>query len=298
MRYLKFHGTREQQIKRLRGQGWKFATMKNAPVVIGWHAEHGKIAMKAWGFKADKPAWYYIFPNEAAARDYSTKYAAGVQRNAEYRAKRDADRKAARCNGVEAIYAKAAKEGRVSCTEAAVCLRVVLAREFPSVKFSVRSDRCIRVSWTDGPSSTEVEAIARNYAGQGFDGMIDLRYNISRWLSRDGSMSLAHDTGTVGSAGVHSEAIGSAHAPDAVLVSVGSDFVFCEREISEPVKRDLCARLCAYYGLEMPDLSEEHALDRFLNTTQVHGDYLCSLLYQVTSGALKLPETNSVLMPG
>jgi hypothetical protein len=135
----------------------------------------------------------------------------------------------------------------------------------------------------------DVEAIAQSYAGEGFDGMIDMRYQISRWLSRDGSMSLAHNTGTEGSRGSAPEQIGSAHAPDAVLTSVGADFVFCDRAISHPVKLDLCRRLCAYYGLTMPDVSEEHALERFLNTTLVHGDYLCQLIYRASSGALQLP---------
>ena len=292
MRYLKFHGNRQQQIDNLRAQGWRFATMTAAPVVVGWHHERGKVSAKAWAFKADKPAWYCLFPNEAATRDYIARYVTGVKNNADYRAKRDADRKAARCDGVAAVYAKAAREGYITVTEAAVCLRVVLAREFPGVKFSVRSDTCIRVRWIDGPSAREVEAIAHNYAGEGFDGSIDLRHSIQRWLSADGSMSLAHDSGTEGSRGQAPEQIGSAHAPDAVLVRLGSDFVFCEREMSEPVKRDLCRRVCAYYGVPMPELPTCDDLERFINTTNAQGEWLGTLIYRVTTGAIELPSAS------
>lgn len=267
--------------------------MTGAPVLIGWHHERGKVSAKAWAFKADKPAWYYLFSNEAHARDYVAKYVAGVKSNADYRTKRDADRRAARCLGVDAVYMKAAKEGHITCSEVAVCLRAVLAMEFPGVKLSVRSDRCLNVRWVDGPTAKDVEAIARCYAGEGFDGMIDMRHSISRWLSRDGSMSLAHDSGTQGSMGTAPERIGSAHAPDAVLTSLGSDFVFCERSISPPVKRALCVRVCAYFGVTMPpDLAEETAFERFLNTTRVQGDYLSQLVHRAASGTLKLPALN------
>jgi hypothetical protein len=246
MRFIKFHGTRQDQIDRLREQGWRFATMTTAPVVVGWHQERGKVSAKAWQFKADKPAWHYLFSNEAAARDYVTRYTAGVKSNADYRTKRDADRRATRCDGVAAVYAKAAREGYITAAETAVCLRVALARAFPGVKFSVRSDNSITVRWTDGPTVKEVEKIAHSYSGEGFDGSIDLRHSIQRWLSSDGSMSLAHDSGTQGSMGHAPELIGSAHAPDAVLVSLGADFVFCERALSDGVKGDLLVWLCDF----------------------------------------------------
>lgn len=288
MRFIRFFGTRQEQIERLRVQGWRFATMTAAPVVVGWHQERGKVSAKAWQFKAEKPAWHYLFPNDAAARDYINRYVAGVKSNADYRAKRDADRKAARCDGVAAVYAKAAREGYITAPETAVCLRAALALKFPGVKFSVRSDRSIRVSWTDGPTIKEVDAVADRYSGEGFDGSIDLRHSIQRWLSSDGSMSLAHDSGTQGSMGYAPELIGSAHAPDAVLVSLGADFVFCERSLSDSVKADLCKRVCERFGVQMPDLPTRDDLERFLNVTRAPcGEYLSQLVYRASSEALE-----------
>lgn len=58
-------------------------------------------------------------------------------------------------------------------------LKKELETTFPGVKFSVRlgrgsmcTDNC-SVSWTDGPTTDEVEAVAGRYQGKTFDGMTD-----------------------------------------------------------------------------------------------------------------------------
>ena len=67
-----------------------------------------------------------------------------------------------------------------STTETASLIRQELKAAFPSVKFSVRSKSysggsSINVSWTDGPTSQEVDRVAGSFAGASFDGMIDLK---------------------------------------------------------------------------------------------------------------------------
>lgn len=67
---------------------------------------------------------------------------------------------------------------------AAKNMRIELQRAFPGVKFSVRSKSFsmgndVRVSWTDGPSVAQVDAIINKYAGGSFDGMTDC-YNYER----------------------------------------------------------------------------------------------------------------------
>ena len=67
---------------------------------------------------------------------------------------------------------------------AAKNIRTELKRAFPGVKFSVRSDsyaggNAVRISWTDGPTSEQVEKIADKYSGGSFDGMTDC-YNHRR----------------------------------------------------------------------------------------------------------------------
>jgi hypothetical protein len=61
---------------------------------------------------------------------------------------------------------------------AAKNIRIELKRAFPSVKFSVRTSsysggNSIDVSWTDGPTTQQVEEITGKYKGGSFDGMTD-----------------------------------------------------------------------------------------------------------------------------
>jgi len=65
-------------------------------------------------------------------------------------------------------------------------LRIELKKAFPAVKFSVRMDSygSVRIGWTDGPTQSEVEALAAKYKGGTFDGMEDLyRHEKSPWTA-------------------------------------------------------------------------------------------------------------------
>ena len=78
----------------------------------------------------------------------------------------------------------------LSCADTAKLLRAALRESFPAVKFSVRSSvysggASIDISWTDGPTSKQVEAISCRFEGAYFDGMID--YKGSRYHTLDGS---------------------------------------------------------------------------------------------------------------
>lgn len=68
---------------------------------------------------------------------------------------------------------------------AAKAIRAELKAAFPTVKFSVRSDSfaggdAVRISWTDGPMTKEVDAIVGKYQYGHFDGMQDLYENSNR----------------------------------------------------------------------------------------------------------------------
>lgn len=57
-------------------------------------------------------------------------------------------------------------------------IRIELKRAFPGVKFSVTSEaysmgNSIDISWTDGPTTKQVEAISNKYESGNFDGMTD-----------------------------------------------------------------------------------------------------------------------------
>lgn len=125
----------------------------------------------------------------------------------------------------------------LSVAETAKLVRKALRREFPGAKFSVRSSSysmgaSISVSWTDGPAYDAVELILSKYEGSGFDGMIDLKYNIYSWLLPDGSAVPGESSGTEGSRGVVPAFKNPKPDPDAKLVSFGADYVNGYREYS------------------------------------------------------------------
>lgn len=59
-------------------------------------------------------------------------------------------------------------------------LRLMLKRNFPEIKFSVRKHYydSYYVSWTDGPTVEQVSEITRLFKNEGFDGMTDSSYSI------------------------------------------------------------------------------------------------------------------------
>lgn len=129
----------------------------------------------------------------------------------------------------------------LSAAETAKLVRQALKREFPGVKFSVRSDTysggaSIDVRWTDGPRTKRVEAVAKQYSGANFDGMIDMKNYKSHWLRADGSVFLRYDCGTTGSAGsipaTDNRDLEPVMPADAEAVHFGADYIFCTRTLS------------------------------------------------------------------
>jgi len=126
----------------------------------------------------------------------------------------------------------------LSCAETAKYVRRALAESFPGFKFSVRSDHnAVNVRWTDGPRTAEVEPVAKQYQGGGFDGMIDMAYNRSHYLRPDGSVYVHYDEGTTGSMGVMPGDDNRALAPvmpeGVRVVQFGANYIFCRREITD-----------------------------------------------------------------
>lgn len=135
--------------------------------------------------------------------------------------------------------------GYISSTDTAKLIRARLKREFPGVKFSVRTDKyaggaSINVSWTDGPTESAVYTIVDMYGGSGFDGMIDLKYSVYHWLEDDGTVSFAHTAGTTGSV---PERIGSRRTPGARLVHFGANYIFTHRDLSDEFLAKVAATL-------------------------------------------------------
>jgi hypothetical protein len=77
-------------------------------------------------------------------------------------------------------------------------IRIELGRAFPGVKFAVRSSRfsggnSLDVSWTDGPTTQQVDDIIGKYAQGHFDGMTDCyEYAHSAWTDAFGDAKYVH----------------------------------------------------------------------------------------------------------
>lgn len=136
---------------------------------------------------------------------------------------------------------------------AAKNIRIELKRAFPSVKFSVKSERysggdSINVGWIDGPSSAQVDLIVKKYQGGSFNGMEDIyEYADSRW----------------------NDAFGDAK------------YVFSQRSYSDKAKASALRLVAAKYGLE-PLSVENYNAGKARNVQCVAGWHfdLGDLVYQ------------------
>lgn len=129
----------------------------------------------------------------------------------------------------------------ISAVDTAKLVRKALRRRFPGVRFSVRTSTysggaSVRVGWTDGPTSWDVDAVVKPYAGAGFDGSIDLRYHTAAWLHDDGTVTFASTSGTEGSRGSVPSDIAPPQDSSARLVRFGAHYVTTCREVSDRLR--------------------------------------------------------------
>src|SRR6185437_13714665 len=73
----------------------------------------------------------------------------------------------------------------ITIDECTKTIRAALKQGFPNTKFSVRKTRStyshnIDVSWTDGPTGTQVKPILDRFKSEGFDGMTDCSYSCGK----------------------------------------------------------------------------------------------------------------------
>lgn len=75
---------------------------------------------------------------------------------------------------------------------AAKNIRIELKEAFPCIKFSVKTKSFsmgndINVSWTNGPTAKQIDAIIQKYSAGSFDGMVDLySYGDNAWTEAFG----------------------------------------------------------------------------------------------------------------
>ena len=122
---------------------------------------------------------------------------------------------------------------RISTTDTAKMIRKEVKHYFPNVKFSVRSHSysggsSIDVSWTDGPTTKEVDAIVKRFQGASFDGMIDLKSYHNSFVILEGSTL-------------------------PVEVHYGADYVFTNRDLSPEFKAELVKKFEEISGEKYDD---------------------------------------------
>ncbi|MDP2730291.1 MAG: LPD29 domain-containing protein [Dehalococcoidales bacterium] len=141
----------------------------------------------------------------------------------------------------------------LSCAETAKLVRATLKKQFPGVKFTVRSSTysmgaSISIGWLLGPTTKEVDQAVGGFEGASFDGMNDLQSNQDSWLLPDGSAQLAYRPDSYG--GSVPGFVSDAPHPSAKMVSFGADYIHTNRRYAETwqgelsfreqVSRDLC----------------------------------------------------------
>lgn len=133
----------------------------------------------------------------------------------------------------------------VSSTDTAKIIRRELKANFPDIKFSVRTDSysggsSIRIKWTDGPPTAEVESLVSRYKAGWFDGMTDCyEYDNELVANEDGSLELIH------------------YAPK---------FVFCTRNMSEGRRRYYWREVERFLGVKVDRAKEHDALPKIAGT--------------------------------
>jgi hypothetical protein len=138
----------------------------------------------------------------------------------------------------------------IDTADVAKLVRKHLKKEFPGVKFSVRSSRyaggsSIDVRWTDGPTANAVDKVTAPFSGSKFDGMIDLQYGARTWYcpehgARTGE-TYGHGMGDDGPAQ-------SRCCHRAELVKMGADYVHTQRGMSDELRTELEERVARETG--------------------------------------------------
>lgn len=143
-------------------------------IVYLYDGKEGKPAAIGYGGKRSKPDWHFRFANEERREAKITGWIEGLRAHTAYRAEQ-----------------KEKMKGHPSShAQGAASLKADLEKNFPGIKFSVRSKSfsmgdSIGVSWTDGPTSEQVDLIAGAYQEGHFNGMEDIyEYDHTRTFDR------------------------------------------------------------------------------------------------------------------
>lgn len=138
----------------------------------------------------------------------------------------------------------------LTCAETAKLIRQALKEAFPEVKFSVKSSvysggASIRVKYTDGPNTKQVEAVAKVFEGSYFDGMQDYKGSVNNMI-------------------------------DGITVRFGADFIFVNRDYSDAlVQKGIDAVYREYAGNFKGDARPKVTVEDYRNGNVFKRDIPC-----------------------
>ena len=145
----------------------------------------------------------------------------------------------------------------ISCADTAKLIRKDLKAKFPNQKFTVNSKSyaggaSITVRWFNGPTTKDVEAITNRYESKSFDGSIDMACYKDHWMLPDGSVTLARTAGTEDSRGYIPAVKTDKPHPDAIKVSFGASYIFCERKYSASFLQNTVDQIVKQFHIDEP----------------------------------------------
>ncbi len=185
----------------------------------------------------------------------------------------------------------------IDLVETAKLIRRHLALAFPGQKFTVRTERfsmgtAANVSWIDGPTVAQVEAVTDPFAFGGFDGTVDSSYTVTSWYCTEHGASIRHTEGTEGQRGSVRAVDDVSCCLDAVPVSFGAKYVSASRTLSEDFRALLLDDLANALGVEVDPRGTVGAfIDR---DGDVHPceerEYAMTLVHQLAGTTAVTPE--------
>lgn len=151
----------------------------------------------------------------------------------------------------------------VDAAEIAKMIRKTLKGAFPGVTFSVRTDKyaggsSVDIGWTDGPTTSQVDARVSAYAGARFDGMTDLAYCAGQWYCPEHGPRTAeifgnsYDSETAG-VGTGNGPVQSRCCAKAELINSLASYVHTRRYLSPEFEAELGAIVAKERGIETYD---------------------------------------------
>lgn len=142
-----------------------FARENYQDLVIFTGFENGKFYLKIFAGTSTNPLCYYTYQKESERTEAIERYKKSADSRINYKAEQKAK--------------IGFKTGAASCSAA---VKSELKSIYPHIKFSVTADTfsmgdAVRIHWTDGPTTSEVENITCKYQQGHFDGMTDMYEN-------------------------------------------------------------------------------------------------------------------------